>query len=266
MRRKRGKTGAAVLGAGLIALAFAALAGLAVAGLMLRPPPTNSDTLCRTDAPLGAHTLILIDATDKLERRHRRRLEAVAANERARLSQYERLTLMRIDARRPREPAVLFSKCLPKPPEQANFLFENPRQVEAQWNEEFADALDHALGRAGSSRGQRASPLLDALRAAAADPDFGAEIPVRRLVLVSDLLEHDPEGFSLYAPGADYAAWSSGAAGAARGAPDLSGVDVRLAPLDRPEHSAAQAAALEGFWGPYFEAADARTVNIDPSY
>jgi hypothetical protein len=263
VRRRRGKSGATLLGAGLIALAFLAQVGLAVAGLMLRPPPTDAETLCRTDAPVAAHTLILIDATDKLERRHRRRLEAVAAQERARLQQYERLTLMRIDARRPREPAVLFSKCLPKPPEQANFLFENPRQVEAQWNEDFADALDHAIGRAGSSRGQRASPLLDGLRAAAADPDFGSDIPSRRLVLVSDLLEHDPEGFSLYAAGADYAAWE---AQAARGAPDLAGVAVRLAPLDRPEHASAQAAALEGFWTTYFEAAEARSVNIDPSY
>ncbi|MCR6645088.1 MAG: hypothetical protein NVV62_11595 [Terricaulis sp.] len=39
------------------------------------------------------------------------------AQERARLSQYERLTVLRLNPRRPQEPAILFSRCLPRPPE-----------------------------------------------------------------------------------------------------------------------------------------------------
>jgi hypothetical protein len=92
--------------------------------------------------------------------------------------------------------AILFSQCLPRPPEQTNPLFENARMVQATWDEEFAQALDSALRSAGSGGPQRASPIIAALRAVAADPEFGAEIPQRRLVLVSDLLEHNPQGFS----------------------------------------------------------------------
>lgn len=110
MTRRRGAGGRNALGIVLIVLAVLVLGGLGGASLMLRAPPTDAETLCRTDAPLAAHTIILVDSTDRLETRHRRKLRAVLAQERARLGQYERLTLMRINVRRPQEPTILFSK------------------------------------------------------------------------------------------------------------------------------------------------------------
>lgn len=81
------------------------------------------------DAPLQAHTIVLVDSTDRFEALHRRKLRAVLARERARLGQYDRLTIMRLNVRRPQEPAILFSRCLPRPPEQTNPLFENARMA-----------------------------------------------------------------------------------------------------------------------------------------
>lgn len=262
MRRGRGTGARNVLGVVLIVLAMAVLGGLGSAAFLLRPPPTDAETLCRTDAPLGAHTIILVDATDRLEARHRRKLSAVLAQERARLAQFDRLTVMRINVRRPQEPSILFSKCLPRPPEETNPLFENARITQATWDEAFADALDRALRSAGSGSGARASPIVAGVRAVAADPDFGAEIPRRRLVLVSDLLEHEPQGFSLYVSEADYAAWQ---AQAPNGPPDLARVDLRIVPLDRPDHAARQAVALTQFWPAFFDAADVHSVSIDPA-
>ncbi|MEQ1617792.1 MAG: hypothetical protein ABL883_05560 [Terricaulis sp.] len=261
MRRRRGRAANAI-GAVLIFAVMCVLAGLAAAAYLARPPPTDATTLCRTDAELAAHTIVLVDATDKLEPRHRRKLRAVLDQERARLAQYDRLTIMRLNVRRPQEPVVLFSKCLPRPPEQINPLFENARRAKARWDESFADALDRALRSAQSGAGARASPILAGLRAAAADPDFGAELPRRRLVLVSDLLEHDPEGFSLYVSGADYLAWR---AAAPFGPPDLSGVAVRVVPLDRPEHAERQAFVLERFWPDYFDHSGAERADFDPA-
>jgi len=258
--RRRGAGARNALGIILIVLAVAVLGGLGGAAFMLRAPPTDAETLCRTDAPLGAHTIILVDATDRLESRHRRKLRAVLAQERARLGQFDRLTIMRINVRRPQEPAILFSKCLPRPPEQTNPLFENARLTQQTWDEDFAQALDSALRSAGSSGPARASPIVAGVRAVAADPDFGPEIPGRRLVLVSDLLEHDPQGFSLYVSDADYAAWR---ASAANGPPDLARVDLRVVPIDRPDHAERQTYALSLFWPAFFDAADAQSVSID---
>ncbi len=250
------------LGALLIGIVLLGLGGFALAGVLLRAPPVDED-LCRTDQPLTTHTIILIDTSDRLERRHKRQLEAVAAQERARLGQFDRLTIMRLNARRPQEPPVLFSKCLPKPPEQTNPLFENPRLTQAHWDESFAEALDRALATAQGGGRQRASFILAGLRAIAAEPGFSAAIPKRRLVVVSDLLEHDPEGFSLYADGADYAGWR---AAAPQGPPDFSDVEIRLTPLDRPEQAARQAASRDAFWAPYLAETNAKSVSIDPSF
>ncbi|HRE43209.1 MAG TPA: hypothetical protein PKY87_04480, partial [Terricaulis sp.] len=181
----------------------------------------------------------------------------------ARLAQYERLTVMRLNPRRPQEPAILFSRCLPRPPEAANPLYENARRVEARWNEDFAAALDQALRNAASGRGgANRSPILAGLSAVAADPDFDAAIPRRRLVLVSDLLEHHPPGFTHYAAGADFARWRSQSAPPV---PDFTGVSVRAAPLDRPEHAARQHFALEHFWPAYFEATSVDNLSFDPA-
>lgn len=262
MSRRRGAGGRNALGIVLILLALAVLGGLAGAALLMRPPPTDAETLCRTDAPLGAHTIVLVDSTDRLEARHRRKLRAVLAQERARLGQYDRLTIMRINVRRPQEPSILFSRCLPRPPEQTNPLFENARMVQAAWDEDFAQALESALRSAGSGGPQRASPIVAALRAVAADPDFGAEIPQRRLVLMSDLLEHNPQGFSLYVPDANYATWR---AASPNGPPDLARVDLRVVPIDRPDNAALQTHAEEHFWPAFFDAADVQSVSIDPA-
>jgi len=262
MRRKRGEGARGALGVVLIALAALVLGGLGAASFLLRAPPADAETLCRTDAPIGAHTIILVDATDRLETRHRRKLSAVLAQERARLGQFDRLTIMRINVRRPQEPTILFSKCLPRPPEQTNPLFENARLTQQRWDEDFAEALERALRSAGASGPARASPIIAGLRAVAADPDFSSDIARRRLVLMSDLLEHDPDSFSLYVSDADYAAWVQTSP---TSPPDFSRVDLRIVPIDRPGHAALQAQALDRFWSAFFDAAEARSVSIDPA-
>lgn len=261
MTPRRGAGGRNALGLILIVLAMTVLGGLAAAAFVMRPPPTDPQTLCRTDQPIAAHTIVLVDATDRLEPRHRRKLRAVLLQERARLSQYDRLTLMRLNVRNPREPNVLFSKCLPRPPEQTNPLFENARMAQQHWDEDFQHALDTAMRSAASRGPAPASPILQSLRAIAADPDFGIEIPHRRLVLVSDLLENEPNSFSLYAPNATFADWR---ARDAFGPPDLSGVHLRIAPLDRPDFAAQQAKALTAFWPAYFDAAKTDSLETDP--
>jgi len=255
------------MGLVLIALAFVVLAALAGAGFYLRPPPTDPDTLCRTDAPLAAHTYILVDATDRLEPRHRRKLEAVIREERQRLPRYGRFTLASVRADRPQEPRLLFSLCNPGDGRDANPLYQNTRRAQEKWDEAFGDALDRAVRRASGGRAANASPLIAGVRAAAADPEFASAIEARRFVLISDLLEFTPvtprrPGFSLYSPAATFDTWR---AADPNGPAELSGVAVRIAPLDRPDDAAAQARARDSFWPRYFDAAGAARVSFDPA-
>ncbi|MGE3142091.1 MAG: hypothetical protein AB7L65_02110, partial [Hyphomonadaceae bacterium] len=226
------------------------------------PPPTDEQTLCRTDQPLAAHTIILVDATDKLEPRHRRLLRAVVRQEGQRLARYQRLTLLSLRADRPQEPRILFSLCNPGDGQSVNPLFQNTRLAQARWESAFGEALDRAVRRAAGARAASASPILAGLRAIAADPDFTADVSARRLVLVSDMLEFTPGGFSLYGPQADFTHWR---AISPLSPPDLTGVQVRVAALDRPGHEAEQAHARDAFWAPYFDAAGARETRFDPA-
>lgn len=258
---RRAARGKDRMGIVLIAFALVALGAMAAAGFAFRAPPTDAETLCRTDQPVQAHTYILVDATDRLEPRHRRRLRAVIAQERERLAPYDRLSIAALRPDRPQEPRVLFSLCNPGDGRDANPLFQNTKRAQERFDSAFGSELDAAVRRASGGRSASASPISAGVRAIAADPDFGVEIASRRLVLISDLLEHTPRAFSLYAEGADFAGFRAGGGRAA----DLSGVTVRIVTLDRPEHSTRQDHARRAFWAPYFEDSGAADVAFDPA-
>jgi hypothetical protein len=249
------------LGLALLGAMFASIAAAVGGFAALRAPPTDPTTLCRTDRPLRAYTLILVDSTDHLAPRHKKRLAAIVRQERARLSAYDRLTILSLRPENPHEPRQLFSLCLPRDPRLANPLFENPQRVQQRWDDRVGKALAAATRRAGGGGAGRTSPIVEALDAAVADPDFVAAAQ-RRLVLVSDLLEHDPQGFSLYHDGAALAGFLASRPDAV---PDLSGVSVRIAAIDRPEAVVRQAAARRDFWAPFFAASHARAVAWDPT-
>jgi hypothetical protein len=86
--------------------------------------------------------------------------------------------------------------------------------------------------------------------------------PARSSKVTAWLLCYSISGFSLYTDGADYAARRANAINAP---PDLARVDLRIVPIDRPDHAARQAAAMQEFWPAYFDAAEARSVSIDPA-
>jgi hypothetical protein len=250
VNKRRGKD---ALGWLLIALAFLMLGGVGATFALLRPPAVDSETLCRRDAPVAAHTVVLVDATDKLEPRHRKRLTVAVAQERARLNPYDRLTILALRPDAPQEPRLLFSKCLPRQPSLVNPLFENPAMAQEKWDETIGKALDSAVRRAGGGSGAPVSPIAASLRAAAADPDFTAPGLARRLVLISDLLENDAHGYSVYrqtAPGEPTRA-------------ALDGVSVRVITFDRPADTARQEAAKAAFWAPFFAASGAKDIVWD---
>lgn len=244
------------LGWALIGAAFLIVGGVGAAFALLRPPAVDAQTLCLRDAPIAAHTLILVDATDKLAPRHKKRLATLVAQERARLKPYDRLTILALRPDAPQEPRLLFSKCLPRQPSLVNPLFENPTMAQADWDSTIGGALDSAIRRAGGGAGAASSPIAASIRAAAADPDFVTPETKRRFVLVSDLLENDAHGFSIYRDDSPPAAMTGAA---------LEGVSLRVVTLDRPEEAARQQAARERFWTPFFAKSGATAVTWDIS-
>lgn len=75
-------------------------------------------------------------------------------------------------------------------------------------------------------------------------------------------LEHNPQGLPLYISDADYAAWR---AASPSGPSDLTRVELRIAPVDRPDNAERQSIAVDNFWPAFFDAADVQSVSIDPA-
>ncbi|MDX2234694.1 MAG: hypothetical protein NW200_09360 [Hyphomonadaceae bacterium] len=249
-----------LLGLLLIFATVLALGGVGAAAMLLRTPAFDAATLCLTAGPPPAHTLILVDATDRLDVRHQRRLKAVALEEAARLPRWGRLTVLSLRPDAENAPRELFSGCTAGDRLSANPLWENVQTLEALKRERFDAPLAAALSSARGGRSADGSPIVEGLAAATADPAFAG--PGRRIVLVSDLLQFSPGRFSLYAPGATWARYQA-APGALRAAPDLTDVAVRVVTLERKDEGPAQAVARQDFWAPYFDEAGAASVAWD---
>jgi len=247
-----------LLGVGLIFAVVLVLAGVGGAATMLRTPAYDAQTLCLKDGPPPAQTLLLVDATDRLDVRHLRRLKTIALQEAARLPRWGKLTVLTLRPDAESAPRELFAACTPGDRASANPLWENVQKLETQKRARFDDPLDAALSGAKGVRGAEGSPIVEGLHAAVNAPEFALS-PARRLVLVTDLLQFSPGRFSLYETGADWPAYRA-SAGAVRTPPDFSDVDVRVVVLERRNRADAQDAAQSAFWTPYFDEAGAKTV------
>lgn len=249
-----------MLGLALIAVTILVLGGVGFATMRMQTPAYDAATLCLLTSAPPAHTLLLVDATDRLDIRHQRRLKTIAREEAARLPRWGRLTVLTLRPDAENAPRELFDACTPGDRLSANALWENVAKLETLKRDRFDAPLDAALTSARGGRATDGSPIVEGLAAAAADPDFTG--PSRRLVVVSDLLQFMPGRFSLYAAGGTWSAYQA-SAGALRTAPDLADVDVRVVTLERRDRGEAQAAAQRDFWVPYFDETGAKTIAWD---
>lgn len=256
-RRAAEKRRKDLLGAGLIALALLALGGVGAGAMFLRTPAHDAQTLCLKDKPPPLHVRILVDATDRLNARHQKRLRTIVAEEAARLPRWGRLSLMSLRPDAEREPRLLFSACTPGDRTNANPIWEDVAGLERKRADFFEAPLKEALSGAKGGRGADGSPIVEGVYAAVSDPDFAGES--RRFVLVSDLLQHAPGRFTLYDATQTWETYRQ-SQGALRTPPDLSDVTVRVASLERPDRGAQQANARAAFWQPYFDEARADEV------
>jgi len=223
----------------------------ALAAPMLAPrAPLDPDTGCRLDAPPPSHTLLLIDATEPLVARRKRLLGDAVAKAQAATPTHGRLSIVSLDAEQPDEPRWLASLCSPGDGSDASFWFANPARLRARWQDGFAAPLTEATGRASAHHDEKTSSIIAALRFLAREPAFN-DAPKRRLVLVSDLMEHSPGTMSLYEKDARF---EPARDLPARDLPArLEGVDVAIVLIDRPRYAAAQIDVWARFWSAWFE-------------
>jgi hypothetical protein len=206
-------------------------------------------------------TVVLLDVTDPLSPEEVVQVAArLKALEEFELDRGELVTLYTIGRYQDTDVRRWF--CARYPGRVANPLFQTPRRVAARCDSLFsrplATALTAAFGPAPSNR----SPVSAAIQEVAEFEEFGREIPFRRLILVSDLMENTGS-FSFYrAPleqgTAPTAAWQRDHRA------HLRGCLIEVLEVSRTGVSVSGRSTLRGFWRQYFTACGASAVRFGP--
>ncbi|MFN7057020.1 hypothetical protein [Hyphomonas sp.] len=218
---------------GAIALMMTSVFGLFAAAAMNQPPATDNVSGCRLDRQDPAHTIILVDQSDPFIETDHDWVRALVSDEARALPKYGRLTLAVPNSALAHDPKTIISVCSPGSADGANPIFQNPRMIEQAWRTRFQAPAMAGADTILLDTVAPSSPLLEAVFTLSARPDFQAGTPARRMILVSDLMQHSRD-FSMYRTGTDYEPFEASPLNALR--PRLDGVEVAARIVPRPEY------------------------------
>ena len=244
---------------GAIGTMLASVFGLFAVMAFNQPPALNGDTYCRMDRKDPAHTILLIDQSDPFTENDLGWVQEFVDAEARNLPRYGRLTVMTPNAADPYDPRIVFTQCSPGSVDDANPILTNPRMVEDTWRDTFFQPLSSEITTTLKSKRQPASPLSEALFAATDRADFQARGTDRRIVLVSDLMQHSAD-YSFYRSGANYDAF--GETTLADFIPSMDGVDVVARIVPRREYDL-PLGEVKAFWRAYFRTAGANYESVN---
>ena len=239
-RRRSENTRAAVI----FALSIVAVAGLGAVAFVNRAPALDEGNGCvRGQLVPPAHTVVLIDQTDSLGQRQIDYVKTLILLEYDRLQPGERLTVRPIDEN-PDSSAREFSRCRVRRGADVLGIGANPEMIEADFRRIVGNPLNNYLNSLAEAPTAEVSPILETIASALDSPDFGANVPERRLIVISDMAQHSPLADQYARPQA-LALRPDSRELLHR---DLSGVDVRVHYIRRPSLVGLQNAAHREFW------------------
>ncbi|MGH1420647.1 MAG: hypothetical protein ACRBEQ_02440 [Hyphomonas sp.] len=239
----------------MVAVVFAVFAFVA----FNRPPAISKESACRVDRNDPAHTVLLIDQSDPFNPNDLDWVYEFVDMEARALPKYGKLTVMVPNAGNPYNPTAIFTACSPGSPSEANPITQNPRMIEQAFQKDFYQPLKDVVEGALMDEEQPSSPLFEAIYSISDRPDFQAGNEQRRLVLVSDLMQHS-DGFSFYRLGADYDAYL--ASKLAETSPEMSDVKVVARIVPRQDYDLPMA-DVKAFWRAYFTDAGAEYGSVN---
>lgn len=212
-------------------------------------PALDPETECRADRKDPAHTVLLIDQSDPFSDNDLAWVDELIDAEARALPRFGRLSVVLPNSAQPFEPMTLYAHCSPGSIDDANPILQNPRMIDDTWREHFYAPLSETVSETLKTTSQPSSPLFEALYAVGDRADFQDNRENRRLVIVSDLMQHS-DGFSFYREGADLVAYSD--TSLARQVPGFDGVDVVARIVPRQEYDL-PIGELKAFWRSYFD-------------
>lgn len=221
--------------------------------------PYDEATLCPTDRPYP-RTIVVVDKTDPFTVSQSRFLRAEIERLRDNMAQYEKLAIYVLNQDNFAAPESVFELCNPGSGKDANALYQNPTKIRLRFKKKFGQPLADLL--ADLITGERAdrSPIMEMIRNVAYMGDFNDQSVKRRLILISDMLQHMP-GYSHYRSPVNFEAFAASDYFARIKAP-LPGVNVHLIYLVRRGQERNQTSKHLVFWERFFQGVGAKLVDV----
>lgn len=248
------------LGMAILALVLVALAGSLAVQAALSERNRRIEREDRDPTLTGARsTLVLLDVTDSLSSAQvdavRERLGELEEFE---LRRGELLSLCSIGRYADGDVRSWFQARFPG--REVNPVIETPSRrgawVDSIFSRPLREALDQALRPSTADQTGLAASIHEATEL----EGFGPEVPFRRLLLTTDLMENAP-GFSLYRAPLN-SALKAPPGWLREHLANLRGVDVEVLEIPRLSLSASERSALRAFWREYFTACGASSVRF----
>lgn len=183
---------------GLIGIVLvAALAGVAW-WLNATKVELDAATNCPISGPLAVHAIIF-DRSDPISQQQGQRVTQRISQLIQTATQGERFDIYVVGGDAQRSLLPILKACSPGRGDDANPLYQNPKQIRQQFEERFAGALREATQRLLEASVEPSSPIVESIKAAAIT-SFGEITPdalpcsrrTLKLTIISDLIQHSP--------------------------------------------------------------------------
>jgi hypothetical protein len=239
--------------AGAAAVALVLIVGGAALALKGRwaAVPTNATTLCPTKRPPSEIMAILLDVSSRFSEPQRLQIQNQLARLRDSVPRFGLVEVYTVDRLRRRLTQPVDHLCNPGTGAELNQMYQNPQLARKKWDG-FAAKLRTDINRQIEAPPHATSPIFEAIQATAlrtfGKPEYDG-LP-KRLVIISDLLQHVPGGLSMY-KGVPHFDSFKNTDYFARVRSDLSGVSVLIYYLVRPTVKEQDPKHI-AFWDDYF--------------
>ncbi|MGH7842466.1 MAG: hypothetical protein ACREQT_13230 [Candidatus Binataceae bacterium] len=219
----------------------------------------DSTTFCPQDG-LRSITAVLLDTTDALDAVQRasviQRLDSIKES----MPRWGELELFSVAATGDQLLDVKLKVCNPGRAEDIDPLYGNRRLFSRKWQEPFSQKTDKEINELLKPHTADVSPILESIQQAALQGfGSGSENVPKSLTIVSDMLQNTPElsqyhGIEPFERFKETPYYLKVRA-------DLSGVDVTILLLNRPQNGIGRRAQLMKFWEGYFNDAKVKTYH-----
>ena len=209
----------------------------------------DPETFCPDE--ILAHTVILLDLTDSLNKDQQKFVLSYINGEKNKLRDFEKLSVFTLTEDSYIVPESVFSKCSPGTGDNANELYQNPKKIRLKFDRFFSAPLKEVLVNIFPDRVDNRSPIFEMIRELSRKDDFQSDVPERTLIIISDMM-HNTANYSHYKNRVDYEYFSE-TPYSDEVAAHLDSVDVKIVYLLRDNTCRIQGKRHLLCWEEYFQ-------------